>query len=233
MSDTWGGFRLNGLPPGLGEGAQPPGQGFDTQPLPTDQDGEYVPQSPDQRAGTERSLQDEIDAMFARPRTDLPRDPRPRRFPPFSATRNAGGAAADAAPAPAAAAPAPAPVAAAAVAPVRADEVLKVDVPVPKLNLDDRIEARDIPVRTRAFIRDIHRYFELVRGGHLDSVRCLCLANVLEGRAKRWHDEWTLARTTYTSRELLDALLVRFAPQIRSRETEARQKLASGRYRMR
>ncbi|GFR49338.1 hypothetical protein Agub_g11296, partial [Astrephomene gubernaculifera] len=39
-----------------------------------------------------------------------------------SATRNAGGAAADAAPAPAAAAPAPAPVAAAAVAPVRADE---------------------------------------------------------------------------------------------------------------
>ncbi|GIM08231.1 hypothetical protein Vretimale_12313, partial [Volvox reticuliferus] len=66
-----------------------------------------------------------------------------------------------------------------------------------------------------------------------DSMRCLFLANALEGAAKTWHDQWTNARDTYTSEELLEALLARFAPQIQSRATEARHKLSAGKYRMR
>lgn len=72
-----------------------------------------------------------------------------------------------------------------------------------------------------------------MKGGHLDHMRCLFLATALEGAAKTWHDSWTTARETYTSDELLTALLDQFAPQILSREDEARHKLASGKHRMR
>jgi hypothetical protein len=87
---------------------------------------------------------------------------------------------------------------------------------------------------TRVFVRDVKKFFPLVKGGHRDEVRCLFLASSLEGLAKRYHDEWTLAQDDgYTSDALLAALLARFAPQIQPRDQEARQKLSTGRYRMR
>jgi hypothetical protein len=87
---------------------------------------------------------------------------------------------------------------------------------------------------TRVFVRDVKKFFPLVKGGHRDEVRCLFLASALEGLAKRYHDEWTLAQEDgYTSDGLLAALLARFAPQIQPRDQEARHKLSTGRYRMR
>lgn len=114
-------------------------------------------------------------------------------------------------------------------------EVIPISIPVPKLNIpfDAKFDPRAAADRTRAFVRDVRKYLTMVKGGHVDEVRCLFLATALEGRAKTWHDEWTLARGTYTSEDLLHALLTRFAPQMQPLEMEARQKLISGLYRMR
>ena len=116
------------------------------------------------------------------------------------------------------------------------DEVLRLNIPSPKLfiSLENKADVRAIADATRAFVRDVKKYFPLVKGGHLDEVRCLFLTSALEGRAKRFHDEWTLAQEDgYSSDGFLSALLARFAPQIQPRDQEARQKLAQGRYRMR
>ena len=116
-----------------------------------------------------------------------------------------------------------------------AAEVIRISIPSPKLTIpvDGKPDPRTASDNTRAFVRDVKKYFALVKGGNVDEVRCLFLSNALAGRAKTWHDEWTLARGSYSSDELLAALLVRFAPQIQSRATSARNKLASGAYVMR
>jgi len=119
---------------------------------------------------------------------------------------------------------------------LHSDEVFRLNIPSPKLfiPMESKADVRAIADATRAFVRDVKKYFPLVKGGHLDEVRCLFLTSALEGRAKRFHDEWTLAQEGgYSSDGFLSALLARFAPQIQPRDQEARQKLAQGRYRMR
>ncbi|EFJ40577.1 hypothetical protein VOLCADRAFT_99601 [Volvox carteri f. nagariensis] len=117
------------------------------------------------------------------------------------------------------------------------DEVIRITIPVPRLNIPAEIKlselSREVAPRVRAFVRDVRKYFDFVRGGNHDSIRCLFLANALEGAAKTWHDDWTNARLQYTSEQLLDALLIRFAPQIQTRELEALEKLAAGQHQMR
>ncbi|GLI65923.1 hypothetical protein VaNZ11_009568 [Volvox africanus] len=117
------------------------------------------------------------------------------------------------------------------------DEVIKIAIAVPKLNIPMDVKLSDLgrvaaPL-TRAFVRNVRNYFVTARGGQQDSTRRLFLATAFEGAARLWHDQWTNARDSYTSEELLEALLVRFAPQVQSRDTEARLKLNAGKYRMR
>ncbi|GLC52737.1 hypothetical protein PLESTB_000662500 [Pleodorina starrii] len=90
--------------------------------------------------------------------------------------------------------------AAAGVAPMATDtdEVLKLNVPPPKLNIpiEGKLNVRAAADATRVFVRDVKKFFPLVKGGHIDEVRCLFLGSALDGLAKRYHDEWTLAQTS-------------------------------------
>ncbi|EFJ42441.1 hypothetical protein VOLCADRAFT_97452 [Volvox carteri f. nagariensis] len=117
------------------------------------------------------------------------------------------------------------------------DEVIRIHIPVPRLSIPADIKlselSREVAPRVRAFVRDVRKYFDFVRSGNHGSIRCLFLANALEGAAKTWHDDWTIARLQYTSEQLLEALLIRFAPQIQTRELEALEKLAAGQHQMR
>ena len=116
-----------------------------------------------------------------------------------------------------------------------AEVTTKIVIPAPKLDIpvDGKFEARVTSDKVRAFVRDVRKYFAVAKGARADETRCLFLTHALSGRAKSWHDEWTLARETYDSDQLLAALLVRFAPQIQSQAVVARNKLASGAYCMR
>jgi len=117
------------------------------------------------------------------------------------------------------------------------DEVIRLNIPVPKLSIPENVKpggvGREACNTTRAYVRDVKKYLTLVRGGDRDTIRCLFVGSTLEGAAKRWYDEWTLARDTFTFEELIIALLARFSPEVQPRDTEARNTLASGNYRMR
>lgn len=117
------------------------------------------------------------------------------------------------------------------------EEVIKLSIPVPKLRLPDDLKPREsgknVYDTTRAYVRDVRKYLQLVRGGDRDAVRCLFVGSTLEGAAKIWYDQWTLARENFTFDELVTALLARFAPEVQPRDKEARNALASGKYRMR
>jgi hypothetical protein len=112
-------------------------------------------------------------------------------------------------------------------------EVIKVQIPSPTLEFDEKTPQHLVTRRVRAFIRDAANLFGLASWGHSDPARCLFLANAFKGVSKTWHDDWTLSRRVYTSDALLDALQARFAPEILSRDSEARIKLARARYCMR
>ncbi|GIM13843.1 hypothetical protein Vretimale_16918, partial [Volvox reticuliferus] len=117
--------------------------------------------------------------------------------------------------------------------PVANREEVRVAIPTPVLEIEAKEDVRRLPSKVRAFIRNCEHLFSLTSWGSRDGGRCLFLTNALKGKAKDWLDDWAMHRRTYTSAELLQALEARFAPQIASRETEARQKLASKGYRMR
>ncbi|GIL55997.1 hypothetical protein Vafri_11471 [Volvox africanus] len=116
-------------------------------------------------------------------------------------------------------------------------EVIKLSIPVPKLHVSHDMKQknaeRSTADATRAYLRDVRKYLQLVRGGDRDAVRCLFVGNTLEGMAKTWYDQWTTARENFTFDELTAALLARFAPEVQPRDIEARNALASGLYRMR
>lgn len=116
------------------------------------------------------------------------------------------------------------------------EEVFKMSISPPKLHISADVKLsdleREVAPRARAFVRNVKKYFSMVRGGHHDPMRCLYLANALDGAAKTWHDKWANARENYTSEDLLKALLARFAPQFQPREVEARRSLAAGAHRM-
>ncbi|GIM14499.1 hypothetical protein Vretimale_17441 [Volvox reticuliferus] len=88
-------------------------------------------------------------------------------------------------------------------------EVIKLSIPVPKLDIPHDMKQknaeRSIADTTRAYLRDIRMYLQLVRGGDRDAAKCLLVGNTLGGVAKTWYDQWTLARRTYTFDELTDA----------------------------
>jgi hypothetical protein len=75
--------------------------------------------------------------------------------------------------------------------------------------------------------------FDVASWGSSDAYRRLHLANAFEGEVRAWYDEWSLSRPSFTSDELVDNLLLTFAPMIRSAEQEARLKLTSKSYAMR
>ncbi|GLI61252.1 hypothetical protein VaNZ11_003560 [Volvox africanus] len=114
---------------------------------------------------------------------------------------------------------------------------MKLTIPVPKLNISADEKAKNsghsVADRTRAYVRDARQYLQAVHGGGCDSIKCLFVGNTLEGVAKDWYDEWTTARDKYTFDNLIDALLARFATEVRSRGNEARKMLAQGTYHMR
>ncbi|GIL65729.1 hypothetical protein Vafri_19356, partial [Volvox africanus] len=116
-------------------------------------------------------------------------------------------------------------------------EVIKLSIPVPKLHVSHDMKQknaeRSTADATRAYLRDVRKYLQLVRGGDRDAVRCLFVGNTLEGMAKTWYDQWTTARENFTFDELTAALLARFAPEVQPRDVEARNALASGLYHMR
>lgn len=126
-------------------------------------------------------------------------------------------------------APTPLPVA----APAPSTEVIRANLAVPKLVLMEGLNAREVPDRVRAFIRDVKDFFGVVIWARTDIGRRLYLSTALEGSAKAWLDQWTLSRGSYTSDELLGALEVRFAPQVRSKAEEVRLKLKAGDYALR
>ena len=111
-------------------------------------------------------------------------------------------------------------------------ELLKLTVQTPKLTIDEKTDAKAIPVRAKAFVRDVLRVFALVPWGGNDAACCLFLSQAMVGIAKTWFDTWSLAKKTYTAQEVLVQVLRRFAPQIQSLEEDARQKLSSLSYRM-
>ncbi|GIM17316.1 hypothetical protein Vretimale_19852, partial [Volvox reticuliferus] len=92
-------------------------------------------------------------------------------------------------------------------------EVMKLSIPVPRLDIPHDTKhknvERSIADTTRAYLRDVHMYLQLVRGGDRDPVKCLFVGNTLAGVVKTWYDQWTMARWTYTFDELTDALLAR------------------------
>ncbi|GIL49112.1 hypothetical protein Vafri_5587, partial [Volvox africanus] len=112
-------------------------------------------------------------------------------------------------------------------------EEVRVSIPTPVLDIEAKEDVRRLPSKVRAFIRNCEHLFSLTSWGSRDGGRCLFLTNALKGKAKEWLDDWAMHRRTYTSAELLLALEARFAPQVTSRDTEARQKLSSRSYRMR
>ncbi|GLI66363.1 hypothetical protein VaNZ11_010146, partial [Volvox africanus] len=69
---------------------------------------------------------------------------------------------------------------------------------------------------TRAYLRDVRKYLQLVRGSDRNAVRCLFVRNTLKGRAKTWYDQWTTAKETFTFDELTAALFARFAPEVQN-----------------
>ncbi|GIL74550.1 hypothetical protein Vretimale_2238 [Volvox reticuliferus] len=77
-------------------------------------------------------------------------------------------------------------------------EVMKLAIPVPKLDIPldmkQKNAERSIADTTRAYLRDIRMYLQLVRGGDRDAAKCLLIGNTLGGVAKTWYDQWTLAR---------------------------------------
>ncbi|KXZ41103.1 hypothetical protein GPECTOR_794g18 [Gonium pectorale] len=75
--------------------------------------------------------------------------------------------------------------------------------------------------------------FDVASWGSSDAYRRLHLANAFEGEVRVWYDEWSLSRPSFTSDELVDNLLLTYAPMIRSAEQEARMKLTSKSYAMR
>jgi len=113
------------------------------------------------------------------------------------------------------------------------NELLAVQIPVPILDFDEKVPPHIVTRRVRGFLRDVENLFELASWGRLDQGRRLFLANSLKGLAKAWHDDWSYANKGYTSQSLLTALQARFAPQILSREMEARDKLDQGKHTMR
>ncbi|GIL85094.1 hypothetical protein Vretifemale_13726 [Volvox reticuliferus] len=103
--------------------------------------------------------------------------------------------------------------------------MLKLAIPTPKLNIDEKSDVKTTPVCVRAFVRDVVKLFALVAWGQIDEARCLFLSQALSGQAKMWFDSWSLATKEYTSNHVIVQLIQRFAPQIQSLEEEARLKL--------
>ncbi|GLI70903.1 hypothetical protein VaNZ11_015929 [Volvox africanus] len=116
------------------------------------------------------------------------------------------------------------------------DELMGLSIPVPKLCISHEVKQRNVErstaYATRAYLRDVRMYLQLVHNGDRDDVRCLFVRNTLEGMAKTWYDQWTIARENFTFDELTVALLARFAPEVQLR-IEAYQTLVRGSYRMR
>jgi hypothetical protein len=111
-------------------------------------------------------------------------------------------------------------------------DLLKLNIPAPKLIISDKTDWKTLPTRVRAFVRDVQHVFSLAPWGSSDEARCLFLSQALVEHAKDWYDQWSLARKQYTSAEVLANLVLRFAPQIQSFEEEARVKLRQLSYRM-
>ncbi|GLI66497.1 hypothetical protein VaNZ11_010305, partial [Volvox africanus] len=130
-----------------------------------------------------------------------------------------------------------APVTPAVQEPVGIPEVMKLTIPVPKLNISADEKAKNsghsVADWTRAYVRDARQYLQAVHGRGCDSIKCLFVGNTLEGVAKDWYDEWTTARGKYTFDNLIDALLARFATEVRSGGNKARKTQAQGTYHMR
>ncbi|GIL54592.1 hypothetical protein Vafri_10337 [Volvox africanus] len=112
-------------------------------------------------------------------------------------------------------------------------EEVRVSMPTPVLDIEAKEDVRRLPSKVRSFIRNCEHLFSPTSWGSWYGGRCLFLTNALKGKAKEWLDDWAMHRWTYTSAELLLALEARFAPQVTSRDTEARQELSSRSYRMR
>ena len=103
-------------------------------------------------------------------------------------------------------------------------------LPVPQLNVAAKEDPAVVASRARAFVRDIKAYLSLARWSDNDSACVICIAGSLLGEARKWYDDWSLARTEYTPTELLAAIEARFAPRVRSRAVEARERLGTKLY---
>ncbi|GLI60868.1 hypothetical protein VaNZ11_003085 [Volvox africanus] len=111
---------------------------------------------------------------------------------------------------------------------------MRLSIPVPKLCISYDVKLRNVERSTadtsRAYLHDIRKYLQLVRGGDCDAVRCLFLGNTLKGMVKTWYDQWTTAQETFTFDESTTTLLARFDPELQSRDIKARHMLAQGSY---
>ena len=102
------------------------------------------------------------------------------------------------------------------------------------LNLDERLDTKKASARVRSFLRDVRLFFSVVSWGRHESSCLLFMSQALRGIAKLWYDEWSLSQpaSRLTVQSVIDALTVRFAPQIQTLETEARYRLRDLSFRM-
>ena len=110
----------------------------------------------------------------------------------------------------------------------------RVSIPPPVLNLDERLDTKKASARVRSFLRDVRLFFSVVSWGRHEPSCLLFMSQALRGIAKLWYDEWSLSQpaSRLTVQSVIDALTVRFAPQIQTLETEARYRLRDLSFRM-
>ncbi|PNH02242.1 hypothetical protein TSOC_011799 [Tetrabaena socialis] len=98
---------------------------------------------------------------------------------------------------------------------------VRFQLPPPKLNF---VPGKSVdPLRVRTFVLNARRYREMSRWDM--AARLLYLSSALDGEAMSWYLTWADAQRDHTVEQLFEALLVRFAPEIRSHAYEARNNL--------
>ena len=106
---------------------------------------------------------------------------------------------------------------------------VQVRLPAPELDVRENVAVD--AAKIRAFLRDVRTFLGLAPwGANIDAVR-LFLGSTLKGAAQVWYLDWAESMGAYTIDQWCGAVEQRFAPQLRSRATEARAKLSEGKHR--
>ncbi len=99
-------------------------------------------------------------------------------------------------------------------------------LPPPELNLVEGT-VPDAQL-VRAFVQDAREYISLARWTE-EPAKQLYISSALKGAAKSWHLEWAShVGPGYTAEQCFGAILERFAPEVRPRAVETRQRLSEG-----